>query len=250
MKRDAVRYAIGVAVLAVTLGIALWRGRPVPAPSDPIGAGGNRDSPRALGAQRREPPTICEHPYLPLVLGRRLRYRLVHPAGTGYLDIALESSHPEPPDSVELEWSIGIELGGRERVVTGRSTDCVPGTGAGEPWFFGGLPGLVELDGEGWLWPEALDEGREFGGILYLRDTDGLPVSAARLERMHRVTGAERIEVPAGTFETARVEVREGLAGGELAPSSVMWVARGVGLVRLRSGQPGRGVDCELVEIE
>ncbi|MFK7989271.1 MAG: hypothetical protein AB8I08_24845 [Sandaracinaceae bacterium] len=191
----------------------------------------------------------CDHPLIAAESRHHRIYRWTQSdiARTAELRIRPRRTRERTDGERVVTWAVRVqaedddsELG--EAVM---ETRCVPSHDAEEPWF-GILErslGLTLTDAPGrWRWPAELAEGLRFEGTASFdpdgsdmqRPPDAVGPLVLRVTRHHVVERRERIEVPAGTFETWRVAYEENHAFGDRSETGngVLWVAEGIGLVK------------------
>jgi len=195
-------------------------------------------------------PARCDHFLIPEV-GTHLRYRWSQsePEQSVTMHIRGMRARELADGEVQVTWLVQVDGGEGQRQQLRRETRCAPGRSAEEPWF--GILEEVGLEapllGEParWRWPAEFSRGTRFEGTAVFDASDAFARAPAgeegqtllRVTRRHEVDGRERVEVPAGAFQAWRVvyEEEQRIGGtGERGPGT-MWVAPGVGLVKLRA---------------
>ncbi|MCA9604487.1 MAG: hypothetical protein KC619_02760 [Myxococcales bacterium] len=104
------------------------------------------------------------------------------------------------------------------------------------------LSPLVSATNRTWRWPSALSPGVRFSGTIDL----SLGRHRGRVARTHEVVRREMTHVPAGTFDAWKVAVEDRY--GERETSSEVWVADGVGMIRMIQHMAAGTLTYELLE--
>ncbi|MEQ8722160.1 MAG: hypothetical protein RID81_12815 [Sandaracinaceae bacterium] len=204
----------------------------------------------ALVLEPEGPQAECGHYLIPEV-GTHLRYRWSQsrPEQSITMHMRSMSARELADGEVEVTWLVQVDGEEGQRQQLRRMTRCAPGGSAEEPWF-GVLEELgleAPLLGEParWRWPAQLSRGVRFEGTAVF-DASRAHAAAPdgeegrtllRVTRQHEVDGRERVEVPAGAFQAWRVTYEEEQRFGERGERGpgTMWIAPGVGLVKLRA---------------
>jgi hypothetical protein len=74
-------------------------------------------------------------------------------------------------------------------------------------------------------------------GDTWMCDTAGLGAGVPASKSIHTVAGTEQVEVPAGTFETVRVDIESPPGAAAKKPKLSAWYAPNVGLVKMSEGK-------------
>jgi hypothetical protein len=212
----------------------------------------------AVASHATQPPpiavpateAICDHPFIPSEIGTYLRYRL---ARNGSDDTSVFVHTLRRTDSlagrVAQRWQLEASAGqGSASRSYEEARECIPGGDAEDPWsgFTMSMPGTVS--GSRWRWPRTLDIGREIKGAVEVKHPN--TTTGIRIERSHRVIGREVVEVPAGRFDAYRVQFDETtrVADKAFAVKGDIWIAEGVGLVKMVVQDPQGSGTQELIE--
>lgn len=94
---------------------------------------------------------------------------------------------------------------------------------------------VTRLHDQTWRWPSELEAGTVFdGSVVATVSTIDLTIF-----RNYRVVGRETVHVPAGDFETWRVESEDTSLTNRTPVRGTYWVAEHVGLVRTEQAMMG-----------
>ena len=193
----------------------------------------------------------CPHPYFPLTDGLNLTYR----AGRSHFDLAISGVTSGGADASKGQ----IEVRYKDRVGKANA-EC---SAEGVKTEFGGLEGLALqaggvdakiLSSEGLLLPppDQMTPGKSWKNKVAMEVKPpklGITLQTT-LAKESIVVGEETITVQAGTFKALKLlnktVASSGDVGMERAIESFMWVAPGIGIVKL---QTGNSVDLELLKV-
>jgi hypothetical protein len=226
---------------------------PAPAPeAAPAPEPAVADTPAARRPTLEATDGDCAHPFVPSAVGTWRRYRWTQNGSDQAAILRFDADRVEESDEGQrrVRWRMRIESveDGTELAATTLDTWCRPGEDAEEPWFgiLERAMGLRMLPSpDRWRWPAALRPEVTFEGEVRF-DPRGAPIEPPRslvapttltITRRHAVVRREEVTVPAGTWDAWRVDYEERHSfaqRGEEGPGT-LWVAPGVGLVRMRA---------------
>lgn len=194
----------------------------------------------------------CPHPYFPITEGLQLTYR----AGRSEFELAISGVEQLSPDAVSGQ----LEVRYKDRVGKTRA-EC---SAEGVKTEFGGLEGLAlqaggvdakVLSSEGLLMPppDQMTNGKSWKNRIEMEVKPpklGITMQTT-FAKESIVVGEETVTVEGGTFKALKLlnktVASSGSVGMERAIESFMWVAPGVGIIKL---QTGNSVDLELLKVK
>ncbi|MGA9525534.1 MAG: hypothetical protein WBV82_29010 [Myxococcaceae bacterium] len=194
----------------------------------------------------------CPHPYFPMEEGLTLKYR----AGKSEVTVTFSDVRRE---GTSLRASLHMNHGGKNGVTEASCTpEGVVTTGGleGAALSMSGLTvNVIETHGVAMLPPSQMVEGATWSNTMTIElrppDTVKLPFGPVRttFKKDAVVEGRKQIEIAGKTWQALRIRnTTTVLAGadGERTMESTLWLAPGVGILRIQTGET---VDLELLDV-